>query len=286
MKKFDFFSIYILINGIVLALVVGMSAAAFSMSPEGLLILEAPTTATTSANTRGAMVAKVEVEKDKIKKAIKQVAGGCEMWESTDFFRIRRWGAATSLPYSSSSMICNCPSGFTKIQIRTRQENINDFSSGDWYNRYSTWDGGTAVPCGPVTSTASHIQVNSCATSSYGQNSYENKFCFHTACYDGEAYGEGGCNCSTYLECRDRMDIEPVTRRDNFFDFVFRIKPVMALPCDGPCPDGCSIGGAVGCGPVSMCQYRPLSVSQPTTITTWLCVASTSPGWDNNWGLP
>ena len=272
MKKFNFFSIYILINGIVLALVVGMSAAAFSMSPEGLLILEAPTAATTSANTRGAMVAKVEVQKEKTKKAIKQVAGGCEMWESTDFFRIQRWGAATSAPYASSSMMCYCPSGFDKVEIRTRQDNIKDFSSGNWYNRYSNWNGIATVRCGSVISTGSHIQVNSCAHSSYDEAPGYNKFCFKALCNDP------GCACDKIVPC----DTQQISRRDNFFDFVFKIKPVMADINYA----GCDQGSASGCGFVSMCQYHDLSVSQPTTITTWLCVASTSPGWDNNWGLP
>ena len=58
-----------------------------------------------------------------------RVAGGCELWESTDFFRMDRWGKATSSPYPDSSMICNCPAGFDKVQIRTRQDSIKNFWS-------------------------------------------------------------------------------------------------------------------------------------------------------------
>jgi len=203
-------------------------------------------------------------------KQAKRVAGGCEKWESTDFFRIQRWGAATSAPYASSSMICNCPSGFTKVQIRTRQEYINDFSSGNWYNRYSNWSGSSAVRCGSVTPTASHIQVNSCEHSAYGDSPGYNKFCFKLLCDDPD------CACDKNVPC----DTQQMSRRDNFFDFVFKIKPVMA-----GIYVGCDQGSASGCGFVSMCQYHPLSYSQLTTITTWLCVntstTSTVTGWDN-----
>jgi len=204
-------------------------------------------------------------------KQAKRVAGGCEMWESTDFFRIQRWGAATSAPYASSSMMCYCPSGFDKVEIRTRQENIKDFSSGNWYNRYSNWNGIATVRCGSVISTGSHIQVNSCAHSSYDEAPGYNKFCFKALCNDP------GCACDKIVPC----DTQQISRRDNFFDFVFKIKPVMADINYA----GCDQGSASGCGFVSMCQYHPLSYSQLTTITTWLCVntstTSTVTGWDN-----
>lgn len=137
MKKSKFFAAYILIHGIILSLVIGMGAAAFSMSVEGLLILPAPTTATTSANTRGAMVAKVEAEKDKIKKRMKPIIGGCEVWTSGGYFRIKRWGRATST--ISTSPDCSCPIGSTKTLLSSTSLPITNLEalSDEWRLKYN-----------------------------------------------------------------------------------------------------------------------------------------------------
>lgn len=146
MKKSQFFSIYVLIHGLVLALVIGMGAAAFSMSLEGLLILEAPTTATTSANTRGAMVSKIEAEKDKIKRAIKPVVGGCEIWDTFDrgvaagYYRAKRWGAATASSSNVSDLTsCACPAGTTKILLSHDSQPLTNISlaQDEWRFKYN-----------------------------------------------------------------------------------------------------------------------------------------------------
>lgn len=145
MKKSQFFSIYVLIHGLVLALVIGMGAAAFSMS-SGLLILEAPTTATTSANTRGAMVSKIEAEKDKIKRAIKPVVGGCEIWDTFDrgvaagYYRAKRWGAATASSSNVSDLTsCACPAGTTKTLLSHDSQPLTNISlaQDEWRFKYN-----------------------------------------------------------------------------------------------------------------------------------------------------
>mgnify|MGYP001232496969 FL=1 len=139
MQQSKFFSVYILIHCIILALVVGMAAAAFSMS-NGLLLLENPTTATTSANSRAAMVGKVEVAKDKIKKSIKPVVGGCEVWDTPPggmvegYYRIKTWGTA-----ASSVSECLCPGGSTKVLIDTKVQPITYLGNpqDEWRLKYN-----------------------------------------------------------------------------------------------------------------------------------------------------
>jgi hypothetical protein len=59
-------------------------------------------------------------------KQVIRVTGGCELWESTNFLRIACWGKATAWLYYLSSMICNCPAGFDKVQINNRQDTIKN----------------------------------------------------------------------------------------------------------------------------------------------------------------
>lgn len=147
MKKSKFFSVYILIHGIILSLLIGMGAAAFSMD-NGLLILPAPTTATTSANNRGAMVAKIEAEKDKIKRAIKPVVGGCEIWDTFDrgvaagYYRAKRWGAASASSSNVSDLAsCSCPAGTTKILLSHEAKPITNISlaQDEWRFKYNIY---------------------------------------------------------------------------------------------------------------------------------------------------
>ncbi len=190
MKQSKFFSVYILIHCIILALVVGMAAAAFSMS-NGLLLLENPTTATTSANSRAAMVGKVEATKDKIKKSIKPVVGGCEIWDTGDrgviagYFRAKRWGVATTT--ADNLLGCDCPTGTNKILIYSGAQNVTTMANpaDEWrfkYNlylarNYADYSNGTidwtqvslSPVCVSVTGTAPGIVVNSTSSKFYSQ---------------------------------------------------------------------------------------------------------------------
>jgi|GEM_PF-2292060 len=188
MKQSKFFSVYILIHCIILALVVGMAAAAFSMS-NGLLLLENPTTATTSANSRAAMVGKVEATKDKIKKSIKPVVGGCEIWDTGDrgviagYFRAKRWGVATTT--ADNLLGCDCPTGTNKILIYSGAQNVTTMANpaDEWrfkYNLYLTrnyplsyldnWDSVALSPvCVSVTGTAPGVVVDSTSSRFYSQ---------------------------------------------------------------------------------------------------------------------
>jgi len=201
-----------------------------------------------------------------------RVAGGCELWESTDFFRMDRWGKATSSPYPDSSMICNCPAGFDKVQIRTTQDTIQNFASGNWYNRSTHFGGNLNSPelC-TFDPFAAHESVRSCRYNSIGPDNGYNKFCVRIRC-------DEGCDCVIGTPC---YGTEEITRKNNFFDFAFKIQPAKA-----DLPLGCSIGMyRVGCGFILKCQHHDLPVGQPTTITTWLCIntsaTSTLTGWHN-----
>ena len=268
MKKSSFFSAYVLVHGLILALVVGMAAAAFSMQ-NGLIILDTPTDAVTSANTRGSMVGKFEAGKQRVKRSLKPIAGGCEMWESNDFFRIKRWGTATSSPHPKYSMTCNCPNGFTKIQIRQRQESIQDFSgiNNEWLHKNNNFGINTNQPtvCGTVPATSDHINV------SHNELPYI-YFCVHRLC------GQGSCDC---IMSGNECNTIPELTRGNWFDFMFRNQAKAAT-------DDCyhTMGKhKVGCGLVLKYQSGPLTQAQSATVTTWVCVntstTSTVTGWDN-----
>lgn len=257
-----FIKYYVVGHLVLLSLIGGWSAWSFTVTSGGGIAVSNPVSdprAIVGNNTINSFIA--AATSSAYLRQAKRIAGGCEMWESTDFFRIDRWGMATSSPNPVSSMTCNCPVGFTKVQIRTRTENIKSFSSGNWYNRFSSWSGNHNEPvvCGAVNSTAAHVSVNSCSYQVIGLGAGYNKFCFKTLCNQG-------CDCSSLKPCDDQ---QVISRHDNFFDFVFKIKPVMAAG-----DDGCIIGGgtASGCGLVMMCQYDDLAVEQPTDVTTWLCV--------------
>jgi len=75
-------------------------------------------------------------------KQVGRVAGGCELWESTDFLRMDCWGKATAC----SSMNCNCPAEFDKVQIRSRQDTIKNYASSNWYNLSSSFGYDDASP--------------------------------------------------------------------------------------------------------------------------------------------
>jgi len=325
MKKFNFFSIYILINGIVLALVVGMSAAAFSMSPEGLLILEAPTAATTSANTRGAMVAKVEVEKDKIKKAIKPVVGGCELWTSGGYFRIKSWGSATS-SFVSSSPNCLCPASSTKILLSSTTMPITnlEYPVDEWRLRYNVtldqYCGGYEcnttyiVPvCTDITNpneaggrlgifANSLISTNTNSTTSPSQfifynnqlpprNNWEQTFGY---CYMNNLNFSSSVGMDPYTCCCDPMADCPAEVYNQSIPYCNQTEALaqrFGIPWDRyqVGPSAREIPSA--CGLVifnhnpSSSPHIGLPSGTTSTVEKFICIVPNN-GWDNNWGLP
>lgn len=269
-----FFYYYLAAHLVVFSLLLGLVADAFTVLSGGGISV--PPTADSRAVVSNGVINGViaNATTTAYLKQAKRVAGGCEMWESTDFFRINRWGWATSSPNPTSSMTCNCPTGFTKIQIRSRQEQIADFRTGNWYNRWTNFTGSYGSPtlCSINFNPASaHTGVNSCYYGLYSSEPGYNKFCVKSLC-------NFGCDCSKTQPCDDQQQ----QSRANFFDFVFKTQLAKADDDNG----GCSMGGQpIGCGMVSMCQYNPVSVSQTTTITTWLCVntstSATVTGWED-----
>ena len=269
----QFFYYYLAVHVVVFSLVLGLVADAFTvLSGGGISVPDVVNDhrAVIGNGTIDGLIAAATTTA--YSKQAKRVAGGCEMWESTDFFRINRWGLATSSPNPSSSMTCNCPTGFTKIQIRNRQEQIADFRTGNWYNRWSNFSGNVSSPtlCSIGSNpAAAHTSVNSCSHTVIGPDTGYNKFCVKALC-------NFGCDCTATKPCEG----EEMISRGSFFDFIFKVRLARAET------GGCSIGGtSVGCGVVIMCQYQQLAVYQDTDITTWLCVntstSATVTGWDD-----
>lgn len=274
MKKSQFFSIYVLIHGLVLALVVGMGVAAFSISVEGLLILPVPTTATTSANTRGAMVAKLEAEKDKTKKEIKQITGGCEIWDTGTFWRVKRWGNAVPVNYDLS-MTCDCPSGFIKVAVGSSSKSISSVQNGEWYHHYysTNTDVNNPTKCTYLSPTSNHnLNINQVDFHT-GDYMTDRKHCYKLLC------GSPGCDCA-----KEPYDLDYYTTiimsKNTFFNYAValmnRLIPSTRAKDDTP----------GGCGLVMMYQRMPLIRLQTANIQNWVCVntnpSSTITGWDNN----
>lgn len=271
MKKSQFFSIYVLIHGLVLALVIGMGAAAFSMS-NGLLILEAPTTATTSANTRGNLVARLVNGQDQLKKSLKSVAGGCEMWDTGTFWRVKRWGVATSSPYSNLSMTCSCPTGYTQTSLGTSSISVSDVRNAQWYHHYysQNWNVNNPVLCTKLTSVSNHntdinqvdFHVTPLQNPDYA--AYNLRHCYKALC-------GGSCDCS-----KEPNDLEYYTQmmsRGVFMDYTIALMNQLIPPVQA--------STALGCGLVMMYQSAALPAVQTATVEKWSCVANTAPGWDN-----
>ena len=83
------------------------------------------------------------------------------------------WGKATAC----SSMNCNCPAEFDKVQIRSRQDTIKNYASSNWYNLSSSF--GYDAPSPEICTfnpLAAYESVNSCKKLSLGSGSYNNIF--------------------------------------------------------------------------------------------------------------
>ena len=80
-------------------------------------------------------------------------------------------------------MNCNCPAGFDKVQIRSRQDTIKNYASSNWYNLSSSF--GYDAPSPEICTfnpLAAYESVNSCkklslgSGSGYNSGSYDNIF--------------------------------------------------------------------------------------------------------------
>jgi len=263
---------YILAHLVLLSFIVGWSVRAFVvLSGGGVSVPDVPLDdrAVVGNNIIDSQIA--AATSSAYARQVVRVAGGCEKWDTEDYFRIRTWGQATTtyngVPATAN---CYCPSGFSKILIRTSTSSVQHVydSSYEWRNYYQSSGNPPNYPlCYRLSDTASHPIVM------WGNGSW----CYKYSCADPKCC----CTCdraikeeqyyygmvSLLKDDLQKSSIFSQTLRNYLFPSV--------LAADAT---------AHGCHSIIFYDhdlYLPLT----STNSTWLCVnistSSTVTGWHN-----
>jgi|GEM_PF-1776431 len=202
-----------------------------------------------------------------------RVAGGCEKWDSEYYFRIKTWGQATTtyngVPATAN---CYCPSGFSKILIRTSTSSVQNVHKPEyeWRSHYvSTYDPPNYPLCARVADTDSHplLQV------------INDGSCYALSCADPKCC----CTCDDAIKEERYYDgmvslLKDDLQKSSIFSQRLRNYLFPSVLAADATAHGCDL---IILHSSNNDLYYPII----TTNSTWLCVnistSSTVTGWHN-----
>lgn len=264
-----FFYYYLAAHLVVFSLLLGLVADAFTVLSGGGISV--PTTNDSRAIVGNGVIDGVIANAATIAylEQAKRTAGGCEMWNTDDYYRIKTWGrATTTYNLTPDTANCYCPSGFTKILISTSTSLVYNVHkpNDEWRSHYESTKNPPNYPiCRRIAETDYHPPF---AWDRGGCYVYP---CSECCCDCDEAIGEESYY-NNIISLRDDL------QESSKFSYILRnylFPRVLALD-----------NTAHGCGLISL-YHSNYNLFKPITSTnsTWVCVntssSSTITGWDN-----
>lgn len=269
-KKFFYY--YLAAHLVVFSLLLGLVADAFTvLSGGGVSVPDvvSDSRAVVGNGTINSIIANATTTA--YLKQAKRVAGGCEKWDSDNYYRLKTWGQATTT-YNGvlNTTDCYCPSGFTKILIRTVTSSVQNvhIASYEWRSHYYSTNNPPIYPiCGRIAETGNHPLLSSGTGSCYKYGCRDSKCC----CTCPEAIAE-----ENYYG-QQSMSFKNDLQKSSRFSYILR---------NYLFPTALAIDLAHGCGLIILHSnnnnlFNPIT----TTNSTWLCVntstSATVTGWDD-----